>query len=649
MRKCHRNLIHRLKHTLFYLLMCPIAQAVAQSDNAILNARDAFGERVGVETAGIYTEAQVRGFSLANTGAYRIEGAYFVRDYTLPDSVLAGVSVKAGVNAARLAYPSPSGVVDYRLKSSKPGDKSFSATINQRELGQTVIDTTFSLADKDGKFGVAGGTSYTTPVIYPNEVNYKVHNVGFVPQWRPADNVRVRGLAAVEWSHYRGEQFFLSSVAALPPKLNYHNYGPSWTNLERTTMNTGVMVDATVGAWSLSATTFYADHRRSPADATLIVARPDRLGDAFFNRTNDQHSKSVSSEGVAAYRFVTGNVTNTLTAAMRNRRSRANTITLAPISLGLIDLTRDDKDGYGYGPEPAYPVPARGTQSDVDHLTGSVGYTFQLGQSLELRGGLHRSRYDKTVTSPLNVRTERLETRWLYNASAVLAVRSTTTLYANAVKGIEETGIAPQNARNRDEVLPPVVAEQFEVGVREAITPKLSLSVAGFEVKKMIPGLRADGVFTLVGDVRHRGGELSLTGEVTPGTTIVLGALAMKPRLSRLGAPTTKPVGVSSDVLVASVNHQLDWLGVGPGWSVDARLTWQSPRLANAAGSFKTLEIASLTVGTRYEFKMAGLPAQFRVVAVNAGTSRPWNVGPSGILTQTDPFRIRASLRVTFL
>lgn len=247
----------------------------------------------------------------------------------------------------------------------------------------------------------------------------------------------------------------------------------------------------------------------------------------------------------------------------------------------------------------------------------------------------------------MKVRTSRLETRWLYNASAVLALRETTTLFANAVKGIEETGIAPQNAINRDEVLPPVVAEQFEVGVREAITPKLALSVAGFSVKKMIPGLRADGIYTLVGDVHHRGGELSLTGEVAPGTTLVLGVLAMTPRLSRPGAATVKPVGVSSDVLVASVNHQFDWMGLGPGWSVDARATWQSPRIANAAATFKTVDAASLSVGTRYEFKLNGLPAQLRLVAANIGTTRPWSVGPSGLLIQGDPFRIRASLRLT--
>jgi iron complex outermembrane recepter protein len=619
--------------------------AAAQSDNAILNARDAFGERVGVETVGIYTESQVRGFNLANTGAYRIEGAYFVRDATLPDTVLAGVSVRAGVNAARLAYPSPSGVVDYRLKSTKAGERTLVATLSHRELNQTVLETSFGFADATNTFGIAGGTFYTTPNLYDNEANYKVHNVGVVPQWRPTDNIRVRALGALEWVHYKGEQNFLSTQQALPPKLPYNNYGPPGHILDRSTKNFGGMVDGTFNSgWSFSATTFYTDHERSPSDSVVITLRPDRTGDAVENRTADSVSRSLSSEGVVGYKLISGEVTHNVAAAVRNRRSRVDTITLAPVAMGRINLVPAIEDDFGYrGPAPFGPAP-NALQSDVDHLTASASYAAQVGSAFEIRGGLHRSRYDKTVLTPANVRSERLEKRWLYNASVVAALRPSTTLFANTVKGIEETGVAPSNALNRDEVLPPVVAEQYEVGVREALTPKLSLSVAGFEVKKAVPALRADGVFALVGDVRHRGAELSLTGEVADGTTVVLGALAMQPKLTRPGVAATKPVGVSSEVVTASINHQLRWLA--EGWSVDARLAWQAGRPANIANTVSTLDTLGVSLGTRYDFLLGGKPAQFRFVAVNVGTTRPWTVGPSGLFTQSEPFRIRVSLRV---
>ena len=89
-------------------------------DNAVKSAADAFGERVGTEQSGLYSETQVRGFDLNDSGAYRIDDAYFSRAAALNDPVLAGVGVRVGVNASRLAYPAPSGVVNYRLRQAGP-------------------------------------------------------------------------------------------------------------------------------------------------------------------------------------------------------------------------------------------------------------------------------------------------------------------------------------------------------------------------------------------------------------------------------------------------------------------------------------------------------------------------------------------------
>lgn len=620
---------------------------LAQSDNAILTARDAFGERVGVEVAGIYTESQVRGFSLANTGAHRIEGAYFVRDFAPPDAVLAGVSVMSGVNGARLAYPSPSGVVDYRLKSSQPGDRKLSVTASVRELGQTAIESAFSFANEAGDFGVAGGAFWTTPVEYPNEVKYRVYNVGMVPQWKPNDKLRVRGFVAAEHSDYRGELGYLSSVDALPPKLDYHNFAPPWATVSRTTLNGGIMVNAQLDSgWSFSGSSFYADNQREPSDFSLWTIRPDRTAALTFNRTVDQHGSSLSSEGVAAYRWAAGNVTSTITAAFRNRRSRTKTATIAPISVGLFNLLNND---FPYPPEPMFADPTGSTRSNVDHIVTSLGYTGLFGNAIEIRTTLHRSRYHKEVAPPLGLVSRREETRWLYNASAVVAVTDKATVFMDTVKGIEETGIAPQNAINREEVLPPVIAETYEAGLRCALTSKLALTGTVFTVKKVIPGLRSDGVFTLIGDVQHRGIEFSLSGEVAEGTSMVLGALVMKPRLKRPGLATISPVGVAPNVLVGSINKRLNWVAIGPGWSVDGRVTFQSGRVANQVASFRSKDVASLSLGTRYEFKVGKFPAQLRISALNIATSRPWTVGPSGILLQTDPFSVRATLRLTVL
>src|SRR5688500_7896098 len=68
----------------------------AAQDNAVKSAADAFGERVGTEQSGLYSETQVRGFDLNDSGAYRIDDAYFSRAAAVNDPVLAGAGVRVG-------------------------------------------------------------------------------------------------------------------------------------------------------------------------------------------------------------------------------------------------------------------------------------------------------------------------------------------------------------------------------------------------------------------------------------------------------------------------------------------------------------------------------------------------------------------------
>src|SRR5688500_7983032 len=100
-------------------LALAVASTAAAQDSAVESAADAFGERVGTEQSGLYSESQVRGFDLNDSGAYRIDDAYFSRAAALNDPVLAGVGVRVGVNAVRLAYPAPSGDVNHHMHEER--------------------------------------------------------------------------------------------------------------------------------------------------------------------------------------------------------------------------------------------------------------------------------------------------------------------------------------------------------------------------------------------------------------------------------------------------------------------------------------------------------------------------------------------------
>ncbi len=134
------------------------ASTAAAQDSAVKSAADAFGERVGTEQSGLYSESQVRGFDLNDSGAYRIDDAYFSRAAALNDPVLAGVGVRVGVNAARLAYPAPSGVVNYRLREAGSGERA-AARRGLARLRHAVVqgDGRFATAISASPAGSSGG------------------------------------------------------------------------------------------------------------------------------------------------------------------------------------------------------------------------------------------------------------------------------------------------------------------------------------------------------------------------------------------------------------------------------------------------------------------------------------------------------------
>src|SRR6476620_10706387 len=101
-----------------------LAGAQSRADeNAITQADDAFGFRIGRESLGIYDAANARGFSPATAGNLRIDGLYFDQVYPLQGTLTDSTSIKVGLSAQGYPFTAPSGIVDQSLRrpSTKGG------------------------------------------------------------------------------------------------------------------------------------------------------------------------------------------------------------------------------------------------------------------------------------------------------------------------------------------------------------------------------------------------------------------------------------------------------------------------------------------------------------------------------------------------
>lgn len=615
--------------------------AAHAQENAVASAVDAFGERVGIEQLGLYDEGQVRGFSLEASGGYRINEAYFVRAAPLNDPVLAGVSVQVGVSAARQPWPAPSGVVNYRLREPT-ADNQLTLLAGLRDFGTPVIQADGSWTSGDDRLSVTGAAIYRPEAYWGAGTNGRAFDTGLVARFRPAPNQTLTAFATIYARQYDGDYAMQPVDEALPPVIPpLKNYSPDGARVEARSINAGVLWDADIAGWNIDAAAFRSIYDAERQDFTIVET--DRFGNAsgVLVQVPGRDQISDSGELRVSRVFGGGGVSHLVGASLRIRRSSVDLASAAMTDLGDFDVMD------GPPPAPAFAWSGQRGLDRVDQTTASLNYGLLWGDRLQLRLGLHRTRYEKTVDGLTGVTTSGADEITLYNASAVWAVRPGTSLFASWVTGLEESGVAPQAATNRNEVLPPVEAEQFELGVRQSLGERLTLIAALFDVAKPTTGFRGDGSFGLVGEEAHRGLEVSLAGRLGESTSVVFGAVAFTPEVSgplvEAGVVGDRPSGISEVVVNASVDRRL-----GAGWSVDGQLSYWGERWADSANSFQTPAVTTVDVGVRRRFEIGGRPAQFRAVVSNLTDVDGWWASPGAVLWPIAPRTARATLSVTF-
>ena len=616
------------------------APAAVAQDSAVQTAEDAFGERVGIEQLGLYSESQVRGFDLQASGTYRIDGAYFSRAAPLNDSALEGVGVRVGVNAASLPYPAPSGVVIYKLRRPAPDDF-ISVSAGLRDFGTKVVELNGSWRAFGDQGGLSGGVVWRPDARWLTAARGRAFDAALVLDRSFGTRHRVRFFGTVYDRDYDSDDAVQPIDGKLPPiERKNRNYAPDWANTRATSYNFGALYNGRYGPWSVDLSAFrFADMARE--DFTVAQAHGHGRATGVVYMTGPRTNVADSGEARVTRRLSLGSTAHFLGASLRARRSRSEFTTRMLVPLGEFELGSEPLPSS----EPLWD--GRRGRDVVDQVTGSVSYAFLLGSTLEARFGLHRTRYEKTILPITGAPTRGVDRQTLANASALLSVSSRVRLFGSWVTGIEESGVAPPVAANANEILPPVRAEQYEIGLRYVPLDGWTLIIAGFDLGKPTMGFRSDNSFGPVGHVRHRGIEASLTGKLAGGTRIVLGAVAFKARLTGELADAGKigraPPGISRSVINANVEQPLR-----QGWSVDAQITRQGPRYVDTLNLLRAPGYATLNVGARKTFAIGRNEAHFRMLASNITGTRSWVTNASGLLVPVAPQTIRAILTVAF-
>jgi len=175
--------------------------------------------------------------------------------------------------------------------------------------------------------------------------------------------------------------------------------------------------------------------------------------------------------------------------------------------------------------------------------------------------------------------------------------------------------------------------------------------VAGvFDVRRPYFELDAfDNVYRALGEVRHQGAEISLSGAPSEGLNIVLGAVFLEPRVTgdavedgRLGE---RPLGRIETVFDVRTDYRPPAFDK---FSVDVGLAYTGERVARVDNTLFIPERTVLDLGARYRLTIAGAPAVLRVQLRNLTNEFGWSVSGGGGFRYEPPRRFSASLTADF-
>jgi iron complex outermembrane receptor protein len=616
-----------------------------ESQDVVAASDDAFGRRVGVEQIGLYSESNVRGFSLQDAGNYRIDGSYFVRSAAPANPVISGTTTRVGINALRYSFPAPSGVVDFALRRAERGI-ALGVETGTRPNSGPFAEIGLTSARADNRFGIVAGVHLYPQQTYSDGSNGDFYAMGVTPSWRPSPDIELVGVAARTWWRYEADVGYAVTGPFLPPRIERRRYrGQTWTETELNTEVLGAKGNSRLGRWTFGGSLFWSRADNVQGDFSLTtVSDPGGTAGAQTFLVPDQGSRSFAGELTAARQWDSGSSSHRIIAMIRRRETRARFASGMTFDLGPVDLLT---------PPPALPEPTRSdtgerVQDWVRQWTGGIGYRGSFGGLVEVRADVQRTRYAKRVRQPDGSESANSTSPWLYSGSLAVALGRNTTAFASYARGLEESGVAPGNAVNRNAVLPAVIATQAEIGVKRSLTALMTLIAGVFEIRKQVPGLSADGRFDLIGDVRHRGIELSVAGAPADGLNVVAGLTTLDATLSgeRVDLGLIGKRAVGRPEMLAQLN--LSWSPPAlRNWSFDLGATHNGREQVDRANLLETPAFTTFNVGARYRWDSGVSPLDFRLRVTNAFNKFAWTATPSELLFYTPGRAIGLSVSTT--
>jgi iron complex outermembrane receptor protein len=614
------------------------------AENAVRQAGDAFGTSIGREVSGLYSRERVRGFSPVAAGNVRIDGLYFDPIVVPSSRLVRATTIRVGPSALGSAFPAPTGIVDLGLR--RPGQEAAASLLIGYNTWHTPTAEFDASLPISSTFSVGVGAGLQLENGFNKTRDHAVEGA-FIAEWKPSSNFSLLPFINVRETLLDDHgPISVPQGNFLPPRLPRRQFfGPWWSRGGDTELNAGLISDWAIGeGWLLRAGLFRSQRVVRDQFANIVrLTSPDGTGTQRITGDPTLYNASTSGELRLTRRIEDGPRRHQIHVTLRGRQGYRRFDGSQAIDLGLVNI-------LGLAPVVPPPTLNFGAQQDdnVRQWTGGIAYEGRWAGVGELSVGVQKSDYSKRIGFPGAI-TATDAKPWLYNITAAVVISDAISLYGGAVTGLEESGVAPGFAANRNEALPAIRTRQIDAGVRLDLGGGMRMVAGLFQVSKPYFNLDTAGRFDVLGEVINRGVEASLAGPLTDELSIVAGASLLRPRVT--GDAVTRglvgrlPVGAIGERVEFSADWRPAW---APGLSLDLRLSYRSPEVATVNNLVYVPTRTLIDIGGRYRFKLAGNEAVLRLQTTNVTSQQGYDLRGANAYTVLPGRVTQAYLTVDF-
>ncbi len=397
-----------------------------------------------------------------------------------------------------------------------------------------------------------------------------------------------------------------------------------------------VTPDVTLFA-ALGGNHFGFDKQEAPGATITSTA-----GDALSTSTYQQgRNHSLSGEAGVRARFATGPIDHLLvvSGSLLDQTSWFGQTRYASYATNIYHPTKLASPGAPTSSSPEEKdstksmrsVAVADTLSAADGLVQlTVGLRRQQFETANYAGGARTSHYDEGATTP----------------SFALVVRpiEKLSLYANYIEALTAGATPPADAANPNQVFAPYRSKQYETGA------KLDLGSFGatlglFQID--VPSGVIDpitNVFSLDGQQRNRGIEVTGFGEIGKGVRIVGGATWLDAKLRR----TQDGINDGNHAIGApdfQANLGAEWdTPFIPGFTLTGRVIHTAKAYVTADNFAHVPDWTRFDLGARYLFDLGGKELTVRANVTNLFGKDYWEANPTGYVISGMPRTLWLSL-----